>query len=184
MFRHIFNHKVPYPRPIGFTVPEKGTYTGLDSIAAHGLGTAQSPERTGRVRCVAIRQQEQLYKDLKQLQRDQALDHANLDHHYAMKMQDATAQYRSNLRCLGGGVYSNGDVLLAKRLAKCHGRRIKALRKERERNRRWLDLWFDGRVVRIMGLLRREWEMCGSCAGFPYWGDGARGGVVGFGMDL
>ncbi|GKT48152.1 uncharacterized protein ColSpa_08333 [Colletotrichum spaethianum] len=148
-----------------------GTYTGLDAIERHGIDNQESVDRSGRARCVAIRQQYQLHKDRKQLIPEQEEDNRDLEAEYDMKMQQALDHYNKNIRSLKLDVNYNGNVLKAKKFKKKLLRRMKDLQNERHRNKAWLSLWYDRRASCYMNVLRKEWLECSYCSGYHFWGD-------------
>ncbi|KAK1482100.1 ATPase [Colletotrichum cuscutae] len=170
----VFNHMVPYPRPKGFLVPDPEVYKGLDAIQQHGTATSDLAQRTGRVRCLAITQQDKLREELAYLKECQLHDHARMDEDYGMRMQGCNMQFwPGGLGSSAADMYprkmSNNDILMAKRIEKCYRRRMKELKEEKRKNAIWLDLWYDKQVVKVDRLLRKEWDQSGECEGYPYW---------------
>ncbi|KAK0381818.1 hypothetical protein CLIM01_00831 [Colletotrichum limetticola] len=175
----IFNHMVPYPRPKGFLVPDPEVYKGLDAIQQHGTATSDLAQRTGRVRCLAITQQDKLREELAYLKECQLHDHARMDEDYGMRMQGCNMQFwPGGLGSSAADMYprkmSNNDILMAKRIEKCYRRRMKELKEEKRKNAIWLDLWYDQQVVKVDRLLRKEWDQSGECEGYPYWAEERR----------
>ncbi|KAK1978117.1 hypothetical protein LZ30DRAFT_691672 [Colletotrichum cereale] len=171
MLRHIIKHMAPLPRPAPVVCSPWGSYTGLDAIERDGRGNRDPAERFGRARCMAIRQQDQLHTDRRQLLEEQAEDNLALEAEYDARVQEILDEYNSNLRSVRGDPRSNGNVLKAKRLTKRLLRRVKDLQNERLRNKTWLNMWYEDRANRYMDFLRKEWVASNYCYDYPFWGD-------------
>ncbi|WYZ35080.1 hypothetical protein EsH8_I_001356 [Colletotrichum jinshuiense] len=179
MFRRLFYPCAPAtPQPAGIVCLPKDTYTGLQAIEDHGANSQNSIYVSGRVRCVAIRQQDQFYEALQRLLGDQMKDHRELDAEYNMKMQNAVAQHADNLRSLNLKPNQNGSVLRAKRVEKKFIRRLRSLQKEKARQIACLDIWYECQPGRYVQKFRKEWNQTDYCDGYPFWADGDHSTVV------
>ncbi|TQN69220.1 hypothetical protein CSHISOI_06311 [Colletotrichum shisoi] len=173
MLRDIFHAMVPLPRPAPIVCHPKGSYAGLGAIERYGIYNHKPAGRSGLVRCVAIRQQDQLLQDREDLLREKAEDDRVLVREYDIWFRELGDQYQRDMRSLRMDVRSknNGDVLRARKFNKGFVRRVRALQRRQARDAIWLAMWYGRMASRQLSLLRKEWFECEYCRGYPFWGD-------------